>query len=124
MSQEFTIGASIAYQDDEGSDVLAAVSDLVATISTKKFIHNKIEVGTSEEALPLGEVATLGWAFFKNLDETNYLELRSATGSGNDIIKIGPGLSAGPFHFGSDVTAPYAVANTAPCKLEYWIWAS
>lgn len=123
MAQEFTLGGSIAYQDDEGTDILEQVSDLVDSITTKKFTKAKIAVGTSEEAIPLGEVSSLGWAFIRNLDDTNYLEIRSATGSGNDIIKIKAGKFA-LFHFGSDVSAPYAIANTAPVQMEYIIWAA
>ena len=67
------------------------------------------------------DVTSLGWAMFKNLDPTNYLEIRMATGASNDHIRIPPGKTAGPFWFGSDVTAPYAIANTAVCMLEYLI---
>jgi hypothetical protein len=123
VASEFTLGASLAYEDDEGTDISEILADIVDSITTKKFIHAKPEIGLSEEALALGEVTALGWALFINRDETNYLEIRSASGAGNDIIKIKPGKFA-LFHFGSDVTAPYAVANTAACKLEYWIFAA
>lgn len=121
MANEVTISGSLVYEDAEGSEVSLQIEELLNSVGTKKFIRNKISVGTSEEAIPLGEVSSLGWAFFVNCDPSNYIEIRSATGSGNDIIKVLPSRSAGPFHFGSDVTAPYAVAPTAACLMDYLI---
>jgi hypothetical protein len=120
VADEIEIAASFSYAKDDAefSKVIAA---LQATVSGDNFIHHKQLVGTSEEALVLGEVSGgLGWALFRNLDATNYLEIRSGTGAGNDIIKIPAGKFA-LFHFGSDITAPYAVANSAACLLEYFI---
>ena len=85
-----------------------------------RYTKNNQSIGTTEEAIQLGEVGTLGYAIFINRDETNYLEIRSASGAGNDIIKLKAGELA-MFRFGSDVTAPYAIANTSACVLEYLI---
>lgn len=118
MANELSITASLSFADSEGTDETLDVSEYELTISTKKYIKAKISVGTSEEALPLGEVSSLGYCFFKNLDETNYVEIRSGTGASNDVIKVGP-LGIALFRFGSDVTAPYVIANTAACQCEY-----
>lgn len=56
---------------------------------------------------------------FINRDSTNFLTLKTGTG-GTVMIKIPPGKFA-LFHFGSGVTAPYAIADTAACQLEYII---
>lgn len=122
MANELTIGVIFSYEDSDGAtfEVPSTLQDLQASSSGKKFIHHTQSIGTSEEALVLGEVTSLGWACFMNWDSTNYVEIRSATGAANDIIKVPPGLPAF-HHFGSDVTAPYAIANSAACKLEYWI---
>jgi hypothetical protein len=121
MADEVTVNGSLEYEDAEDSELSLGLANATFDVSTKKFIHHKMAVGTSEEAIPLGEVTSLGWAIFKNLDDENYLEIRSATGAGNDIIKLPPLSSAGPFHFGSDVSAPFAIANTAACQMEYLI---
>lgn len=124
MANEIVINANLAYEDSEGTEhpALGVVADQ-ATITTKKFISGKISVGITEEAIPLGEVTSLGWAVFKNLDTTNYVEIRSATGASNDIIKIAAGEAA-CFRFGSDITAPYIIANTAACQVEYRIYST
>lgn len=123
MANEFTLNASLAYEDSESADLLLSVVDKLVSITTKKFIHAKQSIGTSEEAIDLGELtAPLGWAIFINRDSTNYLEIRSGSGAANDVIRLNAGEFA-LFRFGSDVTAPYAIANTAACQLEYAIFA-
>lgn len=118
---EITLSGSLAYEDDAGAADSLEQAEVQATSSGKRYLRAKQNIGTSEEAIGLGSLATLGWAMFKNLDYTNFLEIRMASGSGNDHIKVPPRKSAGPFHFGSDVSAPYAIANTAACELDYLI---
>ena len=122
MANELTLSASVSYEKGNVEEISRAISSLLATVSGSGFIHNVQAIGTSEEALNLAAVTIAGgWAFLKNLDDTNYLEVRSGTGASNDIIR----LNAGEFallRWGSDITAPYAIANTAECLLEYIFW--
>lgn len=120
MANELTINASLAYADAEDADELLAVVNKMANVSTKAYIKHKQNIGTSEEALDLGGLTSMGYAIFVNRDSTNYVEIRSATGAGNDIIKLLAGEVA-LFRFGSDITAPFAIANTATVQLEYLI---
>lgn len=125
MADELSIDASLSYKDSQNVKVfMDRFTDKwgKVDVSDKHYVHHKQNIGTSEEALDLGGLATLGWAFFMNLDETNYVEIRSATGASNDIIWI-PALTPAVFRFGSDISAPYAIANTAACDLEYLIFA-
>ena len=123
MANELTLNGSLAYEDSEDADELLSVVDKVVNVTTKKYVKAKQSIGTSEEAIGLGELsAPLGWALFINRDTTNYLEIRSGSGASNDVIRLNAGEFA-LFRFGSDVTAPYAIANTAACVLEYMIVA-
>jgi len=115
-----TAQASIVYTDSEGTFESLSLDRFIGAVTTKKYVKGKVSVGTSEEAIPLGEVTALGWAGFKNLDVTNYVEIRFVTGAGNDHVKVPP-LGVAIFHFGSDVTAPFLIANTAACQVEYLI---
>ena len=119
MANEITISASLGLEDSESSDELLQLASTLFNITTKVYVKNKQNVGTSEEAIELGTISSLGWAIFINRDATNYVEIRTGTG-GNDIVKI-PAGGVALFHFGSDVTAPYIVANTAACQVEYLI---
>ena len=119
MANELTLTASLDYEDSEGSEDSLQITDLLVSVTTKKFVHVKQNIGTSEEALVLGEVTSLGYAIFKNRDATNFVSIRAGTG-GTLIIKLLAGEVA-MFRFGSGVTAPYAIADTSACQLEYVI---
>jgi hypothetical protein len=120
MANELTISGSLTWNEDES---LLAVEALLVSMTGTRYFGGIQSIGITEEAIQLGELSgnTLGWALFINLDSTNYLELRSGTGASNDIIKIKAGEFA-LFRFGSDVTAPYALANTAACRMKYRIY--
>ena len=73
-------------------------------------------VGTSEEAIQLGDLAaTGGYVYLENLDATNFIGVRQGTGA-TDLIK----LLAGDwcvFRIHGSSTAPFAIADTAACNL-------
>lgn len=116
MADELTISASLAFL--KGSfTVDLSVSGLQFTVSGTKFVHNIQAIGTSEEAIQLGDVGTPGFALFINRDATNFVEIRPGTGDA-DMIKLKPGEPA-MFRFTS--AAPYAIADTGACNVEYVI---
>jgi hypothetical protein len=119
MANELTLNAMIAYSDAEDADEVLQVADLAATASTLKYVKAKQAIGITEEAIGLGEVTSLGWGLFINRDSTNFIELRVGTGS-TKFAKLKAGEFAF-FRFGSGVTAPYAIADTSPCQMEYII---
>lgn len=123
MADELTL--TVAFSYEKGTIPTFArtlASDLGITVSGNRFHHNVQNISTSEEALGLGDLSSpFGWFFAVNRDSTNYLEIRSATGSGNDIIRLNAGECCA-LRLGSDISAPYAIANTAACDLEYVIF--
>lgn len=119
MSDEITLSASLAYEDSEGADLSLAISALLASVATKKYMRHKMNVGTSEEAVPLGECTSPGWAIFVNRDATNFISLRVATG-GAAFAKMLPGEPA-MLRLGSGAQAPYAIADTGACQMEYFL---
>jgi hypothetical protein len=120
MAEEIVPFMALKYDDDEDTTLSLSLGDIKFDITTKKHQWCKHNIGITEEALKLGELTALGWCLFLNRDDTNYVEIRSATGAANDIIKVPAGGGA-LFHFGSDVSAPFAIANTAACQTEYLI---
>lgn len=119
MANEITLTATLAYDDSELTDILLSAEDIVRSVSTKVYTKNKHNVGTTEEAMELGTVTSLGWCMIVNRDATNFVSVLAAT-AGTNIIRVPP-LSPALFHFGSGVTAPYLIANTAACQVEYLI---
>lgn len=101
-----------------GSSVVFDSLLIQSTVAGTKMIHNRQTVGTSEEAIVLGEVAPGGgWFICRNLDATNYVSIKPSTGAAVSAIVM-PGEVAA-FRWLSTVTAPFAQANTAPVDIEY-----
>lgn len=79
-------------------------------------------IGTSTncEFIALGDVSTAGYAWFRNLDTTNYVEI--GTGTGTSFVasmRLKPGnVALCPLH---PTNAPSAKANTGACNLWYQV---
>jgi len=116
MSNELTLNCSLEYEDADGMTLSSEIVALLRTLTTDKAVKFKQSVGTSEEALVLGDIATRAWCLLINRDSTNYIEVKTGT-SGTVFAK----LLAGEFCFlrlGSGAQSPYVTANTASCELE------
>lgn len=118
MANEVTVNLTLAY-DDGTTTVSSSLVDLQVSPTTLKVVKLIQAIGTTEEALQLGEVTSLGLALIKNLDSTNFVELRTGTGA-TKFVKLLAG-EACLFRFGSGVTAPYAIADTASVNVEILI---
>lgn len=112
MASELTVHANVRFQK-AGKDVSLGVSGLRIDVSGDDYSRQIQVVGTTEEALDLGDVAP-GVVLIKNLDNTNYFSLRRASGEGN-CMKWLPG-ECWPFRL--EATAPFVIANTAPVRIE------
>jgi hypothetical protein len=78
-----------------------------------------IAVGTSEEVLSFGDIGTLGYVAFRNLDATNYVEIGpEASGALVSFIKLKAGNVA-IMRLTPGITVR-AKANTASVKLQMW----
>ena len=122
MPNQLSVFGGLSYSDSIGQEqsLYTAQDDPdVVSVATEAIARMTQNIGTSEEALNLGNIATLGYIYIKNLDETNFVQLRTAT-SGTYFCKLKPGEIA-VFRFGSGVTAPYAIADTAACDVEYFL---
>ena len=56
-------------------EVIVSNKTTSITLTGDQFIRNAQTVGTSYEALVVGDLATAVWALFKNLDATNFVEI-------------------------------------------------
>lgn len=77
-----------------------------------------VTVGTSEEDMPVGDVATNGFLFLKNLDSTNFVKFGPKDG-GNmvDFGRLKKGEWAW-FRLAAGSTPLRWVADTAPVKVQ------
>ena len=120
MADENTVTVAHKYADENGVDLPNfGVADFVSSCATLTPTQKVQDVGTSEEALDIDGLTAAGaLCIMKNTDDTNYVEVRSGTGASNDIIKILAG-ECQCWRFGSDITAPYIVANQAAVKVQF-----
>ncbi|HVL15840.1 MAG TPA: hypothetical protein VM529_24930 [Gemmata sp.] len=121
MANEIRVGGFFSLRDSEGTDEFLDVAEKAISQTTKLHAKVKHNVGLTEEAMELGTLASLGMCFIVNRDATNFVTVRFASG-GDDAVKVRPGAFA-LFEFGPDVTAPYLIADTAACQVEYLIGA-
>jgi hypothetical protein len=113
MANELTVRAFMAFMKGD-TDEDMEVADMV-TVTGSKCLKNKQTVGTSAEALEIGDMTTPGFCLFHNTDSTNYVEIRDGA-EGADLIK----LKAGEVAMCRLATAtPYGIANTAAVELRY-----
>lgn len=75
-------------------------------------------IGTSHESISTSDLTAVGWAIFKNLDDTNYVEIGlDVAATFYPLARMNAGEMAGPFRIATGVTL-YARANTAACNIQ------
>ena len=124
MANEIT--ASFAFRAAKGNLDVSKTASGQFTLSASAPVASGgcQSIGTAaHEALGLGDVSDAGWAYFKNIDATNYVEIGvDVSSSFYPLVR----LAAGEFALFplSNSAAPYAKANTAAVVLEYFVLAN
>ena len=121
MANEIAMFSSLAFQKGGSSDVFDHPGEVRATMTGTKPLRTRQTIGTSEEALQLGEVSPAGALIrIYNHGPTNFVSIKQGTaGAGTGTsIKILAG-EFGIFRFNDAVTAPFAQANVAPVDIEF-----
>jgi len=120
MTNTATITANLAYSDGSGDIELGNTEGLAVTLTNAGFTRIRQSVGTSEEAVTLGDATAPGYAVFINRDATNYIDLKVATG-GAIFARLSAGGGLALLNLGSGAQAPFAAANTAACIMDILI---
>ena len=113
MANEITVSNSLSVKNGEH----------VSLNSDTKQINQSAQggwsaitiVGTSEEDMLQIDVTVLGWIFFKNLDDANYVQWGAKDTTMKTIGRLEAGESA-CFRMEPSVTLRW-IANTAACKV-------
>ncbi|KKK93396.1 hypothetical protein LCGC14_2693330, partial [marine sediment metagenome] len=89
MADEATVTTSLNFA--KGS-VDLTLSDVASTfdVTGTRYVRGVQEVGTSEEALDMGDLTDPGWCYMRNLDTSNYVEVYAATAE-TAFIRINAG---------------------------------
>ena len=117
MANEIEVTARLKINDGTASIMEMAQALTQFDLTGSHYIHNIQLLSTSAEALVLGDVATLGWSFFKNLDATIIIQIIAASGE-TPIIALEGGEIA-MFRFDTGITAPFVDAASGTPNLEY-----
>jgi hypothetical protein len=118
MANEITITTTLTYAKNGVTWVSRTDTTTIdQTASGVSFVQVVQNVGTSEEAITLGDISTPGFLRVKNLDATNFVLIRHGTG-GSDLVKLKPGEHCLLRLDDTDASAPYIIADTAACDCE------
>lgn len=118
MSDEIQVTTGLKVTPAVGTLINRPATTSKYDMAGTRAYQNVQTIGTTQEAIAVGaDIATLGWASFKNLDDTNFVELGLYISSVfYKWCTLLPGEEA-QLPLSSGVTY-YAQADTAPVELE------
>jgi hypothetical protein len=119
MANEITMASGLTVQ--KGSlNFQIPLNSVQVDLTGSRVIRNVQAVGTSYEAIVVGDLASAGVAYFRNLDTTNYVEIGvEVSAAFYALVRLNAGETAGPFRL-STLTI-FARANTAAVNLDTMI---
>ncbi|HVK10862.1 MAG TPA: hypothetical protein VM597_18985, partial [Gemmataceae bacterium] len=101
MANEVTTTTTLFYSDSAEQEMTSGTENFQRSVSTKRPVKHTQNIGTSEEAITLGDGGTIKELYLRNLDATNYVEIKTGTGGvitdkllpGEDCIhRLGSGM--------------------------------
>lgn len=118
MADELTQVSGWAYSKNGRTRQLTSTSTQ-HDVSGNGVVEHVQSIGfATHEALDVAEVTTFGFAYFKNLDATNYVQIGiDESGTFHPFIKLLAGQEAQVWLS----EAPYAQADTGAVLLDYVI---
>lgn len=119
MANEITVSGSLKIVKNGVTNTLALSSTTFDQTGDARVCGVQA-IGTSEEEILFADMAAgnIGWAAFKNLDATNFVDIGTATGV--YIIRL-EATEAAWFRFVPGTTSVFCLADTAAVNLEYFI---
>jgi len=120
MADEIKATATLVVKKPATTFTLAVGKATVSIDMTgTNYSGGMADVGfAAHEAIPIVDIGTPGWAYFRNQDTANFVEIGiDDTGTFEAVVKLKPGETA-LFRLAG---TPYAKADTASVLLEYHI---
>ena len=118
MANEISGSLSLtATKNGASVSASASIPAAYTTMSGDQMISNVQIIGTSSEAITLGDVSTIGLVFLKNLDSTNFVTISvlATAVATTGFTKL---LAGGWCCFPAYSTQITAIADTAPVNLQ------
>lgn len=121
MADEIKANFSLSYSKGNSQLSFPGKQLAIDSASYPKITNTQV-VGTTHEALVLGDVASCGAAVFTNTDATNFVDIGvDVGGTFYGLVRLMPGEFA--FSPRLATNAPYAKADTANVSLDYTIFS-
>ena len=115
MANELTVTGALELNKD--SIEVSLSESIKVTVSGSKITEIIQNIGTSAESVDIGDIGTVGYVIAKNLDTTNFVELRDGA-AGADVVKMKAGEIAVFRSVAADLNA---IADTAACNVRFLI---
>ena len=112
MSNTITVSAQLSVSFGTGGSISGASAEQL-TQSGSHSIDNIQSVGTTAEAIVLGDLANAAFILIENLDNTNYVEIALDNSITQIVSKLKPG---GMCLISPETVTIYGKANTAACN--------
>ena len=113
MANEIQVQASL--QASKNGVSVQNTGNKTHDMAGDQMLSNVQIIGTSAEALVLGDVSTIGYVFLKNLDSVNFVQIALDSGVSTGIFaKI---VAGGIALFPAATATMYAKADTANVNL-------
>jgi hypothetical protein len=119
MANEITLNSTLSYAKGAITTKTLGVTGKGIDVSGTNYVQAQQPITTSATALDISNLTTLGFAIFRNNDNSNSVDLMTST-SGAHFATLLPGEIA-TFRFPSAVTAPAAIATGGTVNIEFLI---
>jgi len=123
VANELTLTASLTgFKSSVMSSAIArSVTGLLRNMGGVVYVGPVgVSIGLAATAFPLAGVTQPHYAWFNNLDPTNYFTIRNGSG-GTDLAQLFPGdIAIIPL---LTTSVPFGVANVAAVEVEYMIFS-
>lgn len=117
MANEFTISTSMRYSSGNDAETRKDQYNVDQTSVPLGGGPGVQSIGTTHEALNTTGLTNLGIAYFKNLDDTNFVDIGvDVSAAFYPLIRLLPGEST-VFRF-SATSTPYLKADTAAVRVQ------
>lgn len=119
MADEASIVCSLSFTKNSMTEPVKVGGPFTVTVSGNVVSSGVVSVGTSAEAVPVGEVTSPGYLWVHNLDSTNYVKIRVSTGATVYFSRVLAGKQAVIPLDPTDAAAPYWLANSSACLVHF-----
>lgn len=118
-ASEATITATLQFAKGNVGAIVLASGAVARDVAGSGYCRNVQAVGTTREAMVLGDAGTGGYVLMHNLDGTNFVDVYPDAAGTDPVLMT---LKAKDWAlFRLKAAAPFLKADTATCNVEYFL---